>query len=49
MAMSCFIKFYYDVKIHIENEDILQELLDDNNNKKNNVSVVFNISLYLTF
>ena len=44
MAMSCFIKFYYDVKIHIENEDILEEILDDNNNKKNSMVISNHLS-----
>ena len=37
--VSCFIKYFYDVKIYIENKDILDEILDDNTNKENSIVI----------
>ena len=44
MALTCFIKYYYDVKVHIKNEDVLQELFDDNNNKKHSIVISNHLS-----
>jgi hypothetical protein len=46
LAITCFIKYYYDVKVHIKNEEIIQDLFDDNNNKSNSIVISNHLSYF---